>query len=194
MAKTAETMDPEAFARFCGPVALAAVLSTAPRFRLRSACARELLAVQAERGVIEAPATSAETMVITLDRHGFAVEPFDPSPVRVVPLATAEAFLADCLRAVPQLPTPVGAVREFIESSPVEQQARLWQLHLGRYAHHARLRAWLRQGGMWLFVASEELDHWIAVRDGAVIAGDDPQASTWGDRPVRRALRLVRRG
>ena len=189
-----EAMTPEAFAGFCGPTALAAVLSTSTRFRLRTACARDLLAVQAERGSFEAPGTSVETMTLALDRHGFTVEPFDPAPTRAMPLATAAAFLADCRRAIPKVSTSVGAVRAFIESAPVDEQPKLWAKHLNRNAHHARMRAWLRQPGTWLFVASGEENHWIAARDGVVIAGDDAQASVWSERHLQNALRVRRCG
>jgi hypothetical protein len=179
------------YSQFCGPRALRAVLDTPTSAPLGSACARRLLEVQHERGVIEAPSTSIETMTIALDRFGYAVEPHDP--IHAGPLATPDAFLAACRASVPTVPLPLGAANEIIGLAPIEQQPKLWAQHLGRYPDHARLSAWLPAAGTWLFVACEVDAHWLASRDGVVISGDDEHASNWGKRPLRDILRIWRR-
>lgn len=162
-------MTPEQFAGWCGPSALAAVLTTPERCRLRSGCARDLLAAGAEP-----PSTSTASMVTALERHGFVVEPHDP-------ITGEPCVLVDTGAA----PTSLMAWREVLETAPLPA---VEQCLAALYADHRPLADWLSRGGTWLYVVVlDRTAHWIAVREGRMLTDGD-----YADRRVSAALRVRR--
>lgn len=184
---------PEEFCDYCGPRALAAIIS--PRNRTLEArvdAARVLLDVKSARNnLCSLPSTEPEDLAIALSVYGFAAEPWDSFDF-APPGRTAERFLerANERKARDERPTTLADVREVIERCSSSQHERMWASFRSTHDDKPKLNKWLTKPGTWLFAVTRKntWSHWVAARDNVVIAGDD--GNQHGDLPVFHALRV----
>lgn len=180
----ATTEDPAEYSRFCGPRSLAAALDLP-----RGTTARLLLAVMRHRGLIEAPYTSEETMLLALHVLGVEVQTYGAATGERC--ETTAKCIARARDAAPVQPVSKGLAlaqqHEVIAASPEPSRPGLLE-HM-RFAKSLRLSDWLRFRGVWLLdVDAPEFAHWVALRDGAVLVSRD---STFWSCRVRKALRVA---
>ncbi len=175
------TEDPAEYSRFCGPRSLAAALDLTS-----GSTARLLLGVQRPRGVIEAPYTSEETMLLGLHVLSVSVETYDARTGSVrEPMAKCVARARDTR---PREPMGKDALQAVIALQPEASRPSLVEYVQNMFSKSLRLRDWLRFRGTWLLdVDAPEFAHWVALRDGEVLVSRD--TTYWGCR-IRNALRL----
>lgn len=178
------TENPDEFTRFCGPRSLAAALDLTP-----GTTARLLLGVQRQRGRIEAPSCSEETMILGCHVLGVEVQTYGAATGER--RETTAQCIARALATAPVQPMDhhvvLAAQMEVIAASP--EASRPAMLEHVQFAKSLRLSDWLRFKGTWLLdVDAPEFAHWVALRDGEVLVSRD--STYWGCR-VRKALRLA---
>ena len=153
-----------------------------------------LLGIQRQRGLVRVPASDPVDVVLVLGLLGAAAEIWDTATATRVETA-AECF--ERARREPAQPAKStaeteAAVREVIAGAPPEEQPALWERHQHRHDNKLRLEDWMRRmPGTWIVGAiGPESTHWVAIRDHALLIDDD---STWLDRPLFTALRILTR-
>lgn len=181
------TMTPTAFARFCGPAALADVLGIT-----RETAALMLLGIQRNRGSTMAPSTDEIDLVLCLDMYGVGVERFDPLTGMRVESAAECAERARVEPPPPHYTTAEmhAAVQEVINASPAAEQPRMADYFRHRHDGKPRLHEWMmRMDGVWLVtVEDERWAHWVAVDDHCI----DVRDAEYREAPVTSALKVTR--
>lgn len=175
----------------CGPRALAALLGSS-----HYVIADQLVSIQRAAGRDEAPGTPHHHMTWVLHLRGYDATPYDvdadePRCTAAEHLAEAQALLAD------PPPAPPAALRRGLE--PL---AREWMGEAGvqsvretqrrQRPHRPTVAEWIERHpeGMWLV---QTIDHVLAVIDGEVVAGDEPDLRDYHDAPVHGADLIERR-
>lgn len=189
---------PPDFHRYCGPQALAVAIGGG---WIRAA--RGLLAMQRMRGRHTAPYVHDDDLVLLVMRAGFHVERWSverPEPRlqesadelaarlraelardRAAPPAQTISFTAAWEELAPTIADPVAMV----EGWRTEAAARCFTL-----------REWLTRPGFWLLAVRHTLfegvpsGHYVAARDGRVVAGDSADASTHGALSLASAYKI----
>src|SRR5688572_24047078 len=158
MCATTENLDE--YSRFCGPRALAAALDLTP-----GTTARMLLDVQRRRGLVEAPFTSAETVILACHCLGVPVEVYGAASGERRESA-AQSFARAC-ETQPRQPTDKSALHEAIALAPEASRPGMIEHVRNMFAKSLKLSDWLRFRGTWLLdVDAPEFAHWVALREG----------------------------
>lgn len=181
----ATTIDPCRYARYCGPAALAAILSP----MTCESAARLLLGVQRQRGLITAPGTNPDDIVLALMVVGWQAELFDPATGTRI--ETAGQCAARAQRAEPRCtmtaPEMHAAVQAVIAASPAKERPILSAHFRRRHSNNLPLCEWMQFGGTWAVVVEDDVAaHWLALRNRAALSDD---ATLYHDRRVVTALR-----
>lgn len=189
-------IDIHGYATYCGPRALDALLG------LRDPLAAARLLVEAARDHGRDDWIEAETggtmdgaMLAALRRLGYLAEPYDcetGEPTGEDP----DDYYERTLAARPPSPDELAGVQEIIDSAPLPERPgllRAYHYGIGRRMTVQRW-AWTHPRDTWLLAARGRPPHYVALRFGRCIAGDDLALSRYGGSEVGAALRITRDG
>jgi hypothetical protein len=172
------------YSRACGPRALAAIAN-----RSEYVLAEELLALQRARGRVTVPGTVDNDMFTWLVRRGFSVEPW--SLTTDAPELPAAEF-AERIRREPPGQVETRTLAERITAALPEWPREEVEAEVAKHlAALPRVIEWIAAHpiGTWLVHVDA---HYLAFRDGRVIAGDFADLRQYAAHRVLRVERINR--